>query len=198
MSAIHIEPLQPQHSDAVLELACNPLISKTSGVPENCDANTVNTWVSHNQLAAKELTFTIKVDGEIAGCCALKKIDTHAKKAELSYWLGVDFWGKGITTQAAALLCDFAFDTLQLHRLESHFLKNNNKASGKVLTKLGFVADTTRADMPVADRYLVFAPDAWTFVVLPRTRWQRHAQGIHVTHHHHVSANTPSAEMLQV
>lgn len=196
MSAIHIEPLQAQHSDAVLELASNPLISKTSGVPENCDANTVNTWVSHNQLAAKELTFAIKVDGKIAGCCTLKKIDAQTKKAELSYWLGVDFWGKGITTQAAALLCDYAFETLQLHRLESHFLKNNNKASGKVLTKLGFVADTTRADMPVEDRYLVFAPDAWTFVVLPRTLWKKHKQGIAVTHHHHVSADVPTQAVL--
>lgn len=188
MSAICIEPLQHQHVETVRSLANNPLVSQTSGVPPNCDTHAVNEWIVQNKMGTKELTFTITADAHIVGCCALKNIDWQAKKAVLAYWLGVDFWGKGIATQASALLCDFAFKRLQLGTLESHFLKNSNKASGNVLKKLGFIADTAQADLPVADRYLMFAPDVWTFVVLPRTVWNGYRQHSTAMHQQHVAA----------
>ena len=56
--------------------------------------------------------------------------------AELGYWIGVPFWGKGYCTEAAREVLKFGFETLQLHRIHAgHF--SNNPASGRILQKLG-------------------------------------------------------------
>lgn len=173
MLDIQIELLKAQHTKAVTQLANNPLVSKTSGVPPNCDVGVVNGWVLQNRATTmSNLTFVITVNKQIAGCCILKRIDWKNQKAELSYWLGVDFWGKGIATKAAALLRDFAFDVLDLSCLYAHFLKINNVASGRILTKLGFMVDKLHTDEPVSDEYPEFTNDVWTFVVLPRFDWR--------------------------
>lgn len=172
MLKIQLELLEQQHVTEIAQLANHPLVSKTSGVPPNCHADIVNEWVLQNQAAATEkLTFAITAGKQLAGCAMLKSIQWQAQNAELAYWLGVDFWGKGIATKAAAALRDFAFDALELRYLHAHFLQRNNIASGNILSKLGFITDTTHPDAPVADRFLELAPDVWTFVWLPCTNW---------------------------
>ena len=56
---------------------------------------------------------------------------------ELGYWIGREFWGRGIATEAGRAVVAAARDTLRLPRLVSgHFL--DNPVSGRVLEKLGF------------------------------------------------------------
>jgi RimJ/RimL family protein N-acetyltransferase len=56
--------------------------------------------------------------------------------AELGYWLGVPYWGKGYATEAAKAVVEYGFKELKLHRIfASHF--PNNPASGRVLQKIG-------------------------------------------------------------
>lgn len=95
MTVIHIEPLRQQHSKALLEFASNPLVSKTSSFSPNYDVNTINLWVLQIQLAAQAMVFTVIVDGKRVGCSVLKSLDWQARKAELSYWLGMCFLGLG-------------------------------------------------------------------------------------------------------
>jgi RimJ/RimL family protein N-acetyltransferase len=55
---------------------------------------------------------------------------------ELGYWIGVPYWNSGYCTEAARALRDFAFDSLDLHRVEATHLVRN-PASGRVMRKLG-------------------------------------------------------------
>lgn len=73
--------------------------------------------------------------GELMGAIGLGRNSTH-NKAELGYWVGVDFWGRGYCSEAARAIVHFGFESLGLNRIHScHFL--TNPASGRVLQKAG-------------------------------------------------------------
>ena len=55
---------------------------------------------------------------------------------ELGYWLGKQYWGRGIATHAARELCDFAFRTLDINRICASALEVN-VGSWRVMEKLG-------------------------------------------------------------
>ena len=56
--------------------------------------------------------------------------------AELEYWLGEQFWGKGYATEAAHRILAFGFNDLDLQCVYgTHFEKN--KGSGNVMKKVG-------------------------------------------------------------
>jgi ribosomal-protein-alanine N-acetyltransferase len=74
----------------------------------------------------------------LVGGIALAEIQRGiAQKATLGYWVGSPHAGQGYMTEAAGLVCDFAFRILRLHRVEASCLPNN-EPSKKLLTKLGF------------------------------------------------------------
>ncbi len=60
-----------------------------------------------------------------------------AQAATLGYWIGEPYQRRGYTTEAVRLTAAFAFQTLQLHRIEAACLPEN-LASRRVLEKAGF------------------------------------------------------------
>lgn len=56
--------------------------------------------------------------------------------AELSYWIGKPYWGKGYATEAASAILAFGFDQLRLNRIYATSLARN-AASARVLEKIG-------------------------------------------------------------
>jgi ribosomal-protein-alanine N-acetyltransferase len=60
-----------------------------------------------------------------------------AQHATLGYWMGSNFAGQGIMSEAVGLVVTFAFQTLDLHRIHAAFLPFNT-ASRRVLEKNGF------------------------------------------------------------
>ncbi|WP_030059548.1 MULTISPECIES: GNAT family N-acetyltransferase [Streptomyces] len=59
------------------------------------------------------------------------------RSAHLGYVLVREVWGRGYAGEIVGLLCDFAFRTLDLHRLAAR-VDVDNAASVRVLTRLGF------------------------------------------------------------
>jgi ribosomal-protein-alanine N-acetyltransferase len=60
-----------------------------------------------------------------------------AQFGTLGYWMGSDFAGRGLMTEAVGVLMPYFFETLGLHRLQAAFLPHN-VASRRVLEKNGF------------------------------------------------------------
>ena len=63
--------------------------------------------------------------------------DVHRFTAEIGYWLGEPFWGKGITTEAVKSLTAFAVQDLKLQRVFAQPF-TTNPASARVLEKAGY------------------------------------------------------------
>lgn len=87
-----------------------------------------------------EYTFTIKDKStkNIAGLIILKAIDWDNKKGEFAYCIGKKFEGKGFMSEAIQATSTFAFQKLNLKKLQiiSH---ESNTASIKVAEKSNFV-----------------------------------------------------------
>ena len=63
-------------------------------------------------------------DEVLVGAVGLRLKREH-DRAELGYWIGVPYWGRGYATEAAAAVVGYAFETLGLHRVfASHYTKN--------------------------------------------------------------------------
>jgi RimJ/RimL family protein N-acetyltransferase len=83
--------------------------------------------------------FCIEVNGVAVGGIGIHLgIDVHRHTAELGYWLGEEFWARGIMTEAVGVFSDFCFDTFSPRRIYAEPFANN-RASARVLEKAGFV-----------------------------------------------------------
>lgn len=85
---------------------------------------------------AVELTAT----HEVIGICSLFNLEMAAQRAEIGFGLQSAYWGKGYMSEAARAVVDCAFDVLRLHRIEAD-IDPRNRASARVLEKLGFVRE---------------------------------------------------------
>ncbi|MCE1252870.1 MAG: GNAT family N-acetyltransferase [Anaerolineae bacterium] len=63
--------------------------------------------------------------------------DVHRFTAELGYWLGEPFWGRGWMSEAVKLFCEAAFVEFGLNRIYAEPYAVN-KGSTRVLEKAGF------------------------------------------------------------
>ncbi len=81
-------------------------------------------------------------DGAFIGWCALSRWNPDYRSASLGYIFDDAVWGHGYATEAAAALLAWAFDTLELNRVQAE-TDTRNVASARVLEKLGFVREGT-------------------------------------------------------
>ena len=81
------------------------------------------------------LGIILRESGTLCGGIGLV-IEAEHRRAELGYWIGVPYWGKGYATEAARAVVKYGFGTLGLHRIFASHVPNN-PASGKILQKIG-------------------------------------------------------------
>jgi ribosomal-protein-alanine N-acetyltransferase len=66
--------------------------------------------------------------------------DIYRITAELGYWLGESYWGRGIATRAVRAIIQWAFESLALERIQARVF-DSNVASCRVLEKAGFTRE---------------------------------------------------------
>jgi RimJ/RimL family protein N-acetyltransferase len=85
-----------------------------------------------------DLTWAIEFEGAAVGGVGVHLgRDVHRHSAELGYWLGRQYWGRGIMTAVLGTFVDRAISAFRLHRLHATVYANN-PASMRVLEKIGF------------------------------------------------------------
>jgi ribosomal-protein-alanine N-acetyltransferase len=85
--------------------------------------------------ARGEVRFAIELEGQLIGGTGYYRRRSGA--AELGFWLGRAWWGKGFATEASRAVVRHGFTKGRLGGFtSSHFV--DNPASGGVLRKLGF------------------------------------------------------------
>lgn len=87
------------------------------------------------------IDFVIDVDGEVAGSIAFINIDGH--KAQMSYWLGEAYHGKGIMTEAVKMTVDFGQSVCGFVRIWGYIYAGNHKSQA-VLKRAGFTLEGIR------------------------------------------------------
>jgi RimJ/RimL family protein N-acetyltransferase len=95
-------------------------------------------WTREAPSTIPETHFAIAVGAEAVGGAGLElQPDVHRRSAEIGYWLGEPFWGRGIATEVVRALTDFGFRTFDLCRIYACVFEWN-PASMRVLEKAGY------------------------------------------------------------
>lgn len=91
--------------------------------------------------ASTELTVAIEVGGEAAGSISLLfQTDISRRSAEIGYWLGRQFWGRGLATAAVRAVSEYGLAHFDLVRLYATVYAPN-LASARVLEKAGYTLE---------------------------------------------------------
>jgi RimJ/RimL family protein N-acetyltransferase len=98
-------------------------------------------WLRLVAESTPETNFVVAVADEAVGGIGLTlQDDVSRRSAEIGYWLGRAYWGRGIATAAVRALTDWAFAHFDLCRLYAGVFEWN-PASARVLEKAGYVLE---------------------------------------------------------
>jgi [ribosomal protein S5]-alanine N-acetyltransferase len=99
--------------------------------------------------------FCVEVNGAaIGGIGVHPGQDVHRHTATVGYWLGEEFWGRGIMTEAVTAVTNFSFENFALRRISAEVFANN-PASARVLEKAGFVLEGRLKNNVIKDEKLL-------------------------------------------
>jgi [ribosomal protein S5]-alanine N-acetyltransferase len=105
--------------------------------PHPYTSSDAKNWIeSCNQLPHTNFAIATAIEA-IGGIGFKLRTDIYKRSAEIGYWLGEPFWGKGIATKALGAIVEYAFTNFDLVRL-SAIVFEWNQASARVLEKNGF------------------------------------------------------------
>lgn len=137
---IILRPFTIADSKKLAELCNNKMIwdNLRDYIPFPYSEINAKDFIQSCQTENPQLTFAIEFNNELVGTIGLvKQTDIYKFTAEIGYWIGQPYWGKGITTNAVQLITEYGFHTLGLQRIFSGVF-DYNKASQRVLEKAGF------------------------------------------------------------
>jgi len=160
-----IRPLAASDAEPLAALWSDPAVTRYMGGPR--DAATVRRQLGEDARARTVRRLDLwpvveKATGQTIGDCGLTEKDVDGKKEiELVYVLMSSAWGRGLATEAAAAIRDYAFQHLALPRLIA-LIDPENAASARVAEKVGMhlERETRRAGGKTMHIYAMSAPGA--------------------------------------
>jgi RimJ/RimL family protein N-acetyltransferase len=124
------------------------------------------TFIAESQRMRPQRRFAIAVDGQAVGSIGFAPhTDVERVSAEIGYWVGRAFWGRGIATEALVAVTKYAVSQFALTRVYAVPF-DWNLASCRVLEKAGYVLEgrmrrSALKEGRVIDQFLyAFTPDA--------------------------------------
>jgi RimJ/RimL family protein N-acetyltransferase len=99
-------------------------------------------WAARQRRAGSYACFAVTLKGyhTAIGIFQIRNLSIGFETAEWGFAIGSPFWGTGVFEQSAALMLQFAFDMLGVHRLEARAALKNGRGNG-ALQKLGAVQE---------------------------------------------------------
>lgn len=139
-----LRPFQGTDLDDFFEYAKSPIIGPSAGwEPHKSKEDSLNIL---NMFLEKDEVWAIenKENHKVIGSIGLHK--DQLRSAEdvkmLGYVLSEDYWGKGLMTETAEKVINFAFEELKLNFLSIHHYSFNHR-SKRVIEKCGFIYEGT-------------------------------------------------------
>ena len=111
-------------------------------------------------------------DNVFVGNCTLHQFHAASRRAEIGYSLARPYWGLGYMHEALLTLVSYAFERLDLNRLEAD-IDPRNTSSARSLERLGFLKEGL-----LRERWIVSGEVSDTgFYGLLRSEWLRDHRG---------------------
>ena len=146
-SRLLLRPFTEADTDAIFALHSSPRVLRYWDSPPWSERARAERFIARCRQMEQEgsgarVAIERAADRVFIGWCCLVEWNRDYRSATLGYCLDDFAWGQGFATEAADALLRWAFDTLDLNRVQSD-ADTRNTASARVLEKLGFVREGT-------------------------------------------------------
>ena len=134
-----LEPVDLSHAPPLQVLAADPAIAATTRIAHPYPPGQAEKFIRVRMREREEglsSVFAVKAAGEVVGVCGLLEI-TSRGVAELGYWIGRPYWGRGLATEAVAGTLRLSFGPLAVREVFAKCLADNH-GSRRVLEKNRF------------------------------------------------------------
>jgi ribosomal-protein-alanine N-acetyltransferase len=143
-SRLTLRPFVPSDAPAVQRLAgAREVALNTLTIPHPYPEGAAEGWIASQRDEYENgmlHNFAIVAAGEVVGSIGLMM--KGQRIAEIGYWIGVPYWGRGYASEAGEELIRHGFEDLGFERIFAGYYARN-AASGRVLQKLGMVYEGT-------------------------------------------------------
>ena len=173
---LRLRPFSDADASALFALHSNSHVLRFWDAPPWSETVRAERFIASCRQMADEGTGTrVAVDrnsdGAFIGWCSVTRWNPDYRSASMGYCLDDAAWGHGYATEAGRALLQWAFDTLDLNRVQAE-TDTRNAASARVLEKLGFVREGTLREDCVVNGDV---SDSWVYGLL-RREWQLQAE----------------------
>lgn len=148
--------LRPWHDEdaaALYKYASDPAVGSVAGWPPHTSVDNSREIIRTVLSGPETYAMVLKETGEPIGSIGIMYGDgLHSAQmgegeAEIGYWLGVPYWGKGLTPEAVRRILRRCFDELGLRAVWCGHYEGNTR-SRRVMEKCGFVFHHTEKGKP--------------------------------------------------
>ena len=169
---LRLRPFTSADTEALYALHSNAYVLRYWDSPAWTEPARAERFLAASRQLAEEgtgarLAIELVSDTSFLGWCSLTRWHPVYRSAALGYCLDAEAWGHGYATESAGAVLQWAYDTLDLNRVQAE-TDTRNIASARVLEKLGFVREgTLREDCVVNGE----VSDSWVYGLL-RRHWR--------------------------
>jgi RimJ/RimL family protein N-acetyltransferase len=136
-----LRPFAPGDEEALIRYGNDRAVWRnlTSRFPHPYTMEDARRWVRiANENPHEDWNSAIVVGGEAIGAVGFnRQSDLHTRTAEIGYWLGQPFWGRGLAAAALRMATEHAFAHYDFERLQAGILDWNTR-SFRVAEKAGY------------------------------------------------------------
>lgn len=108
---------------------------------ENQVSHFLREIISFN-IGGQKFNMLVKYKDKLAGLIGLHRIYPADARAEIGYWMGEEFQGKGIMSKSIPVFLRYAFEGRAINRVELITLTSHHR-NIKMVEKLGFIKEGT-------------------------------------------------------
>ena len=137
---VTVREVVPSDAPTLFELLSDPVVSEHLSVPPPSEAAFAGFigWAQRQRTAGTAVCFGIVPNGldQAVGIIQVRAMEPSFFVAEWGFALGAAFWSTGLFIESANLVAQFAFETLNVDRLEARAVSQNGRGQA-ALQKLG-------------------------------------------------------------
>ena len=132
---------------AIFDYASDPIATEVMTFPRHESIQDSINFIEHNSVCfdkRERLAFAIalKESDELIGTCDYHHIRFEHHRTEIGYIMRRSFWGKGYMTETVRELIRFAFEEMEMHRVEA-LCNIVNERSARVMERCGMTHEGT-------------------------------------------------------
>ena len=144
---IVLRPIRADDAEAMWDMLTDPEGNRLTGTTRVFTHEEIDAWCASREQAQGRYDFAVTTSGddEYRGEIVLNDIDEEVRCAGLRLAMRPAYRGRGYGTEAIELVLGFAFDGLDLHRVELEALSINTRAVS-LYENIGFRVEGRRRD----------------------------------------------------